>query len=606
MKLKVIFTFITGAALAVSARNVSATPAPALAAELGAPDSVIRGPELRSYGNTFYEVEEALAAREGITFLAAGDVGAEDWILVRGLPRDSSRNVLVLLDGAPINNAAYEGVEVHDLPSTHLDRVEIFRPPLPARFGGYHAVIAFYSKSLRTKDGTDVRGSAAIGSLATSRTSAAIASRAGAFTVDASFATLDTAGLSGRFRTMPFENLRYEDRSYRDWAPTARIAYRPDDRTLVTFFATGSKSVKAFSDDELRNRWFALAGAMFARKLGDHVLLRGGVHGGYERYFLRLRMHPDVSLQLRRRLGGRVELVLAPATTSTIVLGAEADDRSVTTADTAVRLLTSAAFVEGRLQPVRALELFGGLRADRYLVDHREFGHDHGGRDDLGWSFGAAAHVTSRATLSARFGKSNRWPALGELSGHDALRNEHLLGGELRARVRIADVTLGAAIYSLRLRDEIGLGGHGSDVNLPGQSHARGVEGRIEAPLTSFASAYATFTWSRVTTERGEPVGYGPPALLASSGLLVHGEKTAARVSFRYLGSKEGVLRHHGEVGRIEDALLLDAWLEQTVAPHVRAWAQGGNLLGLTYETFQGRPMIPRTVLLGISVDHGF
>lgn len=604
MKLKVIFTFMTAVMLGFVVRNAAAAPTPAYGAELGAPDSVIRGPELRTYGNTFYEVEEALAAREGITFLAAGDVGAEDWILVRGLPRDSSRNVLVLLDGAPINNAAYEGVEVHDLPSTHLDRVEIFRPPLPARFGGYHAVLAFYSKPLRSTDGVDVRAGAAVGSLATSRTSAVIASASGPFTVDASFATLDTAGLSGMMRTAPFDNLRYEDRSYRDWAPSVRIGYRPDDRTLLTFFATGSKSIKAFSDDELRNRWFALSGAMFVRRLGDHVLVRGGVHGGYERYFLRLRMHPDVSLQLRRRLGARVELVLTPLDGATMVVGAEAEDRNVATTDHTVRLTTSAAFLETRLSPVRAFEVFGGARAERYLLDHRDYGHDHGGRDSVAWSVGAAAHITPRATLSARFGRTNRWPALGELGGHDALRNEQLLGGELRARVRVADVTLGAALYSLVLRDEIGLGAHGTDENLAGHARARGVELRAEAPLSSFASAYGTFTWSRVTDEQGAPVAYGPPRLLATSGLLFHGEQTAARLSVRYLGRKDGVLRHHGELGEVTDALLLDAYVEQTITPAVRAWMQGGNLLGQTYETFQGRPMIPRTVLLGLSINH--
>ena len=58
---------------------------------LGEPDIVIDGAELRSYGTSFYEVEEPLALRAGIGFHATGDTASEDWVLIRGWPRDSSR-----------------------------------------------------------------------------------------------------------------------------------------------------------------------------------------------------------------------------------------------------------------------------------------------------------------------------------------------------------------------------------------------------------------------------------------------------------------------------------------------------------------------------------
>src|SRR5687767_12054436 len=69
-------------------------PEMTLRALLSEPDVVIDGDELRSYGSSFYEIEEPLALRAGIGFHATGDTASEDWLLVRGLPRDSSRNVL--------------------------------------------------------------------------------------------------------------------------------------------------------------------------------------------------------------------------------------------------------------------------------------------------------------------------------------------------------------------------------------------------------------------------------------------------------------------------------------------------------------------------------
>ncbi|MBI2393475.1 MAG: TonB-dependent receptor [Deltaproteobacteria bacterium] len=572
------------------------------ASELGPPATVIGSAELRTYGSTFYEVEEALAAREGITFHSAGDVGSEDWILVRGLPRDSSRNVLVLIDGVPLNNAAYEGVEIQDLPSSHLDRVEVWRPPLPARYGGYHAVLAFWTKPLRQQDGVVAWTGAAVGSLATSRTSSGFASRSGPLTIDGSLSTLDTGGLTGRFRTPPFDNIRYGDRSYWDWAPALRVGWQPSARTSFTFTATGSNNRKAFSDDEYRNRWFGLGGFLFAHRFSNQVLLRGAAHMGEERYFLRLRMHPDVSLQQRRRFGGRFEIVVTPTAQSTTVFGVEAGRRVLDVHGHSFALTNAAAFAETRIAPLAALEATAGVRGEQFAPQH--VGAARAGRAVLGWSVGLVGHLGPTVDLFTRYGRSNRWPALGEYSERRALNAESLTGGEIGARWSYGDVKVSATFFSLLLGGAIGSDASGTNVNAIEPIRSRGIEARVDARVSAFASLYATWTGSRVTTAAGQATPYGPPPQMASGGAILHDDAWLARVSFRYLGRKEGILRHMGDEGRVADALLVDAYAEHRVTSGVTAWAQIGNLLNLTYETFQGRPMMPRTVLVGVTLDH--
>jgi outer membrane cobalamin receptor len=596
-------------ATALAARSANAEPPPlALAAELGAPDTVITGGELRTYGAAFYELEEALAAREGITFLSSGDVGSEDWILVRGFPRDSSRNVLVLLDGAPINNGAYEGVEAHDLPASHIDRVEVYRPPLPARFGGYHAVLAFYTKPGLTRPGVTAQASGAVGSLSTGRASAAAMTAGKNWSADLSVAVLSTDALSGRYRTPPFENLRYEDRSYSDWAPTARVGWQPGRDTMVSGFVTFSNGEKRFSDDELRTRWFVLGGVLAAHRISEVVTVRAAVHGGYERYFLRLRMHPDVGLQFRRRVGGRVEAVLTPAPITTTVVGAEAADRRLDERGTLAGHTTFALFAEERLRPAPVLDIGGGIRLEGAKPEHGDFGHGHDLPTGLAWSADATTRPWRSGSLGFRVGRTLRWPALGEYGAHQDLDSEILTGGELRAKQSFCrdKLTLGAAVYVLRLEREIGLGASGFDENLPHEIRSRGVEGRADFRWTHWLSTYATYTLSEATTSSGDPVAYGPPRHMGSAGVLVDTDGTSGRVSARYLGKKDGILRHMGDEGLVQDALVVDLFAERKVVRGLSAFAQASNLLNLTYETFQGRPMLPRTVLVGVTVEESF
>lgn len=68
--------------------------------------------------------------------------------MVRGLGRDDSRIVLVLVDGRSINQRTHT-VDFGDVILGSIDTITIYPGPVPARFGGYHSVIEITTRRNR-------------------------------------------------------------------------------------------------------------------------------------------------------------------------------------------------------------------------------------------------------------------------------------------------------------------------------------------------------------------------------------------------------------------------------------------------------------------------
>jgi len=77
-------------------------------------------------------VAEALENAIGIQIRDFGGLGKLSTLTLRGL---SSRDVLVMLDGIPLNSAALGGVDLGDIPMTSVERIEILRGPEAALYG---------------------------------------------------------------------------------------------------------------------------------------------------------------------------------------------------------------------------------------------------------------------------------------------------------------------------------------------------------------------------------------------------------------------------------------------------------------------------------------
>jgi outer membrane receptor protein involved in Fe transport len=561
---------------------------------LGEPDVVIDGAELRSYGTSFYEVEEPLALRAGIGFHATGDTASEDWVLIRGWPRDSSRNVLVLLDGMPINNAAYEGVEFHDLPTTLLQRAEVYKPPLPARYGGCHAVINFVSRAPAHAYG--VSGRFAIGSFDTQRGDVGATTGYGPLwsTLDLGF--LSTDNLTGQLRTPPVDTLRYEDRSYWDVAPTLLATYDFNSNTRLRLISLYSRGKKAFSDDEYRNRWFSSTNLTLEHHVPDSAVLRLNSFVSFEHYFLRLHMHPDVSRQDRVKLGSRASAEIRLPFHNLLLIGGDVTRNTLDQPSGLHDFHNWGLFVEDHFTPLRWLGLSAGVRYDGSEVDAVEINPS------------AALNVSpwTGGVVFGRWSRSTRWPSLGEVPAGGGVEGERLHGFSSGVRQRLLDnrLTLAATGFYLWLEGELVTDPTSSQyVNDSVSSVSRGAELEAAAQVARGLHLFGSYTSDQL--RRGgssEPIAYGPPRHSAAAGLFFHDGPYTARLSGRYIGKKRGVYSHMGRSTTVADSLVVDLYGALDVERGLAAFANVGNLFNLRYETFQGRPMMPRTVLLGLEM----
>ncbi|RMF92118.1 MAG: TonB-dependent receptor [Candidatus Schekmanbacteria bacterium] len=80
----------------------------------------------------FRSVPEAISDEVGVRVNKLGGLGSFSTISIRG---SSSDQVVVLLDGIPINEARGGGVDISEIPLFNIDSIEIYRGNSPLRFG---------------------------------------------------------------------------------------------------------------------------------------------------------------------------------------------------------------------------------------------------------------------------------------------------------------------------------------------------------------------------------------------------------------------------------------------------------------------------------------
>ena len=79
------------------------------------------------------DVAQLLQTATGISIRRYGGLGSSSTVSIRG---STSEQVLVYLDGIPLNQAAGGGVDLGSLPVAGIESVDIYRGAVPARFGG--------------------------------------------------------------------------------------------------------------------------------------------------------------------------------------------------------------------------------------------------------------------------------------------------------------------------------------------------------------------------------------------------------------------------------------------------------------------------------------
>ncbi len=97
--------------------------------EQALPVSVIKMEQIQGTVNT---VQDVLAKTAGVTVRSTGGVGSASRISVRGL---EGKRIGLFIDGNPMNDNS-DFIDINDIPVEMIDRIEIYKGVVPAKFGG--------------------------------------------------------------------------------------------------------------------------------------------------------------------------------------------------------------------------------------------------------------------------------------------------------------------------------------------------------------------------------------------------------------------------------------------------------------------------------------
>ena len=89
---------------------------------------------------------EVLSALSGVQSYTQGGMGSFQTVSIRGI---AARNVLICLDGMPLNDASGGAVDLGAMDLNNIEKIEVYKDRVPAKFGGagIGGAINFVSKS---------------------------------------------------------------------------------------------------------------------------------------------------------------------------------------------------------------------------------------------------------------------------------------------------------------------------------------------------------------------------------------------------------------------------------------------------------------------------
>ncbi len=574
---------------------------------------VVTAEELREgvYGYDLFDVLAALWNKAGITVKSSSDVGAEDWLLIRGYPRDSGRNVLVLIDGMPLNDGLSGANEFAHLPPIELiEKIIVYRPPLPARFGGAHAAVEIVTRQTVKEYRSEVSGGygqyqSLLGALQTQ-------GRLGNLQYQILVDYLRTANLTGVRRTPPKENLVYGDRSYWIAKPAGKISYKVGAHSNISLFVQYVKSYKLFSDQifrdqkEFRERDLSMVNLNYRLILGNRFTLTSALFRTDETYLLNLKQHPTVRDQKRVVQGTKVDAFLALPGNHRLSAGVFFLDNNARERLASPLALTRTTilgvYLENRWQPIQKVGITLGLRYD----DHSETT----GR----WNPSVALELQplERLTLQGRWSRSTRWPGLSEFAIQEPsqkLQGEQMQGYDVGFHWRMIPrrVTMRLTYFHLTLENESRFVLDFSPPfprayyqNADDRIQSRGVELEAHWNWSRHWKGYLNYTFNEVRRRpSGTPLAYSPPRNLLNSGITYSRRQFLGKIEVRYGGEAQGVQAMRGRPTVLESWLLIDLAFQLRLTKQFHLLGHISNITDQTYETFDGRPMFGRTAILG-------
>ena len=251
---------------------VTATRVPVAADLVPAAVTVLRGADLVAQG--LRTVADALETVPGVHIAHTGSFGGQTALFMRG---GESDYVKVLLDGVPLNQAG-GGMDLANLTTDNVDRIEIVRGPVSVLYGS-DAMTGVVQVFTRTGAGAGSRepGAARLGMELRAGT---YSSLDGALDVTGGSSRVTYSARVSRFSS---DGLYSYNNRYRNTAASARVRVQPDARTAVSLTYRYGDDIYHFPTDGAgfpvdSNQRAAERGPLFSlsadRALGAHLSAR--------------------------------------------------------------------------------------------------------------------------------------------------------------------------------------------------------------------------------------------------------------------------------------------------------------------------------------------
>ncbi|HLZ46717.1 MAG TPA: TonB-dependent receptor [Gemmatimonadales bacterium] len=247
---------------------VTATRVPVAADLVASAVTVLRGTDLVTRG--VRTVADALEAVAGVHVVTTGSFGGQEAIFVRG---GESDYVKVLLDGVPLNQAG-GGIDLANLTTDNIDRIEIVRGPVSVLYGSdaVTGVVQIFSRSTNTGTGSFALGAEAEGGT--------YGSTNGALEFGGRARSVEYSTRVSRFTS---DGLYPYNNQYRNTVASAHVALQPDANTAlgltyrygddIYHFPTDGSGFPVDSNQRSRERG-PLFSVSAARVAGPHLSAR--------------------------------------------------------------------------------------------------------------------------------------------------------------------------------------------------------------------------------------------------------------------------------------------------------------------------------------------
>jgi vitamin B12 transporter len=617
---------------------VTATRIPTAAERVPAAVTVLTRADIAERG--YQTLAEAMRAIPGLTLVQQGGPGQNASLFIRGA---ASRHVLVLLDGAPLNDASEPngafnfGNELLG----DIERIEVVRGPASALYGSgaLGGVVNLITRRAPAGTPAQVFGEVAGGTQGTGRGVLGAAGNDGRFDWMVAGQALTTRG----FNVVPqrMATNRGERDALEARAATARLGFRPDAGSRVEALLRWRQNRLELDDAPFLRlddpNYTGRDANWFGQLRGETTLLDGiwttglriavaedrrrylnladaGNLGDTDDFYRGERQTFDWGNQLRIGDVGPFDAVgLAFGATHEIE---RSDSRSVsggllTTTDASARSTALHAGAQGRL--FERLDLSAGLRHDA--------AEDYDGATS--WRVGAVLAVPEIAgRLHASVGTAFKAPSLFQrfgvigsfFRGNPDLRPERSFAWEVGADADIpfagrADfATLGATWFSARYRNLINFNPAFDSLENVDRARAQGAELSLTLRPATWLGLRAAWTITESEDEStGQPLPRRPKNLVAISARISPVPRLTVVPELVFTGrALEGPFASYDDSGAPRAAsawnphgTVLNVTASWQVTPAVAAFAAGRNLTDSRWEPANGFAAPGRSVLVG-------